>query len=441
MLYLHELEGKGEGEGEGSQMRTALAQVLVLALMVRDAGGRKTSLTVEDDPRPGFLVEPFCFAGGGTLNFDVSAFRLTAGGKPVTASRVGVIVRRVDGAATPFATTSAADRAGAVCLISHKQPGDQVVFFKGANASFTQTVPPAAAGLYSLIYANCDTGTAASFSLKATLMNAGGAYLSAGDIPLPLIYGAASVLFLVAFAVWQRTLIANAASAHRIHYLMSALCLVRAASVGFEALRYQSMKVTGDGYAWATLYYLLTFVKGVMLFSVILLIGTGWSFVKPFLQDRDKKILLAVLPLQVLVNTAMVVVEETPPGTNGWMTWRDILHLLDVICCCGILFPIVWSIRHLREAAEADGKALLTLNKLKLFREFYMMVVCYIYFTRIIVYIVRVTLPCQVAWIAKGASEITGGREESERKRARESERGVVPIRKCAYAANFACNR
>ena len=61
-------------------MRTALAQVLVLALMVRDAGGRKTSLTVEDDPRPGFLVEPFCFAGGGTLNFDVSAFRLTAGG-------------------------------------------------------------------------------------------------------------------------------------------------------------------------------------------------------------------------------------------------------------------------------------------------------------------------------------------------------------------------
>jgi len=60
--------------------------------------------------------------------------------------------------------------------------------------------------------------------------------------------------------------------------------------------------------------------------------------------------------MQVLVNTAMVVVEETPPGTYGWMTWRDILHLLDVICCCAILFPIVWSIRHLREAAEADGK-------------------------------------------------------------------------------------
>ena len=50
--------------------------------------------------------------------------------------------------------------------------------------------------------------------------------------------------------------------------------------------RYQSIKLSGDGYTWATFYYLLTFVKGVMLFSVILLIGTGWSFLKPFLQDR-----------------------------------------------------------------------------------------------------------------------------------------------------------
>jgi hypothetical protein len=396
------------------------APALAFALLLGGAGGRKTSLTVEDDRRPGFLVEPFCFAGGGVLRFDVSAFRLTAGGKLVAPAKVGVIVRRVDGAATPFATTSAADRAGAVCLITHKQPDDQVVFITGANASFAQTVPSAAAGLYSLIYANCDPGTAASFSLKATLMNPGGAYLSAGDIPLPLIYGAASVLFLAAFVTWQRTLMANAASAHKIHYLMSALCVVRAASVGFEALRYQSIKATGDGYAWATLYYLLTFIKGVMLFSVILLIGTGWSFVKPFLQDRDKKILLAVVPLQVLVNTAMVVVEETPPGTNGWMTWRDILHLLDVICCCAILFPIVWSIRHLREAAEADGKALRTLNKLKLFREFYIMVVCYIYFTRIIVYLVRVTLPCQVAWIAKGARGWVGGGERASSKRASE---------------------
>jgi hypothetical protein len=47
--------------------------------------------------------------------------------------------------------------------------GDQVVFFKGANTSFSQTVSNAAAGLYSLIYANCDRSTAASFRFPILL--------------------------------------------------------------------------------------------------------------------------------------------------------------------------------------------------------------------------------------------------------------------------------
>lgn len=34
----------------------------------------------------------------------------------------------------------------------------------------------------------------------------------------------------------------------------------------------------------------------------------------------------------------------------------DVFHLVDIICCCAILFPIVWSIKHLREASQTDGK-------------------------------------------------------------------------------------
>ena len=48
------------------------------------------------------------------------------------------------------------------------------------------------------------------------------------------------------------------------------------------------------------------------------------------------------------------------------------------------------SIRHLQEASQTDGKAQSSLRKLKLFRHFYILVVCYVYFTRIIVYLLRV---------------------------------------------------
>jgi hypothetical protein len=70
---------------------------------------------------------------------------------------------------------------------------------------------------------------------------------------------------------------------------------------------------------------------------------------------RDVLLLLDVLCCCMLTYTH-VCSRMLTSGTNGWMTWRDVLHLLDVLCCCAILFPIVWSIRHLREAAEADGK-------------------------------------------------------------------------------------
>ena len=94
-----------------------------------------------------------------------------------------------------------------------------------------------------------------------------------------------------------------------------------------------------------------------VLSQVIVLIGSGWSFVKPFLSDRDKRIVMIILPLQVLNNVALVVTEEENQGNADWAAWRDILHLFDIICCCAILFPIVWSIKHLREAAATGAFA------------------------------------------------------------------------------------
>ena len=56
---------------------------------------------------------------------------------------------------------------------------------------------------------------------------------------------------------------------------------------------------------------------------------------------------------------ALVVTEEENRGNQDWAAWRDILHLFDIICCCAILFPIVWSIKSLREAAATVRLSLL----------------------------------------------------------------------------------
>ena len=64
-----------------------------------------------------------------------------------------------------------------------------------------------------------------------------------------------------------------------------------------------------------------------------------------FTLDKEKRIILVVLILQVLDNVAMILLEESAPGSQRWLALRDILHLVDIICCCAILVPIVNSIR------------------------------------------------------------------------------------------------
>lgn len=130
-----------------------------------------------------------------------------------------------------------------------------------------------------------------------------------------------------------------------------------------------------------------------------MLIGTGWAFIKHILSDKDKKIFMIVIPLQLLANVAQIIMEESEEGESQHTTWREVFILVDLLCCGAILFPVVWSIRHLQEASQTDGKAAINLEKLKLFRHFYVMIVCYIYFTRIIVFLLKITVPFRYEWL------------------------------------------
>ncbi|CAD7702408.1 unnamed protein product [Ostreobium quekettii] len=193
---------------------------------------------------------------------------------------------------------------------------------------------------------------------------------------------------------------------HNIHYLMMVLIVFRALTYLAEAGMQHYLRVTGDPSGWNIAFYIFTFFRGIMFFTVLVLIGTGWSYVKPFVGEKEKKILVVVIPLQVFANIAIIFLDEASPVRVSWFEWKDMFHLVDIMCCCAILFPIVWSIKHLREGAETDGKAAVNVEKLTLFRQFYVMVVVYIYFTRIIVYLLQNTLPFEHHWMSNAAKEI-----------------------------------
>ena len=81
--------------------------------------------------------------------------------------------------------------------------------------------------------------------------------------------------------------------------MMTVLLVFKTLSMLFESIRFHYLGLTGAAEAWSIVYYLFAFLKGITLFVVMLLIGSGWSLIKPFLHARDKKIIVVVLSLQV----------------------------------------------------------------------------------------------------------------------------------------------
>ncbi|XP_034484764.1 protein GPR107 [Drosophila innubila] len=257
-------------------------------------------------------------------------------------------------------------------------------------------------GLYNLYFHACpnyDYPQKLSFNVDIEENNNGN-YLSAGEMPLPALYFMMSLLFFLSGLFWVFILKKSKHTVYKIHYLMAVLVFLKSLSLMFHSINYHFIEKRGEHVeTWAILYYIAHLLKGAVLFITIVLIGTGWTFIKHILSDKDKKIFMIVIPLQVLANVAQIITDESDQSDAEFRTWHNIFFFVDLLCCGAILFPIVWSIRHLHEASATDGKAAINLRKLKLFRQFYLMIVCYIYFTRIIVDLLQMTVVFQYAWL------------------------------------------
>ncbi len=409
-------------------MRLVALLIIALALGVESL---KHALDIVDDKRSIFKIETFGFNGGGTFRVLFQDFSLkhpegeTAKEKAKEGLKAGFLLRRMPSESAAQQDLEEMIEKGQ-CIFDVKDPQyDFLIDASGGNyGKFEETLDEDHAGLYTLIFQRCaplDTTFPqhrVSFHLEAEFRNLGTGksgsmqwnYLSAGDAPLPTMYAIFFVFFSGCLVIWLYVLKRDPAefgAPSKIHYLMAVLLLLKVLTLLSESIRFHYISMYGEAKAWDDVYLFFAALKGLALFITIALIGTGWSVVKSFLNLNEKRLIFSVLILQIMNNVAMVVVEETSPGSMKWLEWRDLFHLVDILCCLAILLPTIWSIKHLREAAEVDGKAHATLQKLRIFRSFYVVVIMYIYITRILVYLVSATVPFNFLWLGAFASEAT----------------------------------
>jgi len=339
---------------------------------------------------------------------NVGGFKLTPSLNEDDSVNIGFILRKTQ-SQSAAASHLLQDTDSGSCTLDAVSVSDDVIVFNlndreswKSGMAFSHQFTSEDEGLYDIEFERCvpaGSEYAVSFVLDASFQNPGGNYLSAGEAPLPIVFLVFSTICFALLGYWCVFLVRNRKNVHKIHVLMAILLLVKGVSLLLDSATYHYVNIEGRQIGWTLIDDLVKGVKGVLLFGLILLIGTGWSFMKPFINEREKRIVYVVIPLQVVANIAMIVLDESAPGSQSWITWKDIFALADIICCCAVLFPIVWSIKRLRQAAQSDGKVHVNLMKLKQFQHFYVMVVSYIYFTRIIVYLLQNTLPFKYEYL------------------------------------------
>ncbi|KAG2191368.1 hypothetical protein INT46_005004 [Mucor plumbeus] len=262
-------------------------------------------------------------------------------------------------------------------------------------------------GLWQVLYINCKK-SAISFKLSVIEVNPNGNYLSAGDIPLPYVYAFSSLAYLLAAAYWCSLLIFKKNKrVFRAHWLMFVLLLFIVINKALQSAKFHYMRLGLLSEGWKIGYYVFACVKGILSLLIIVLLASGWMFIKPFLSSRDKKIISIIIPLQVLANVASAIGTESAIGSADWSFWNMMLPLIDLISCGIILWTIIQTRKHLASATSVDGKEQDILNKYKLWSSFYVVTLVYIYITRIVVQLFQASLPFQyVTWAGEAVNEV-----------------------------------
>ncbi|KAJ9559135.1 hypothetical protein OSB04_013749 [Centaurea solstitialis] len=384
--------------------------LLLLSLLTSPSTAEIKSLKIQSDYRPMILFEKFGFTRTGVASIAISAVSVTSSVSDIDPSHLGFFLLTEESLIQVLIEYQENPN---FCVMDSKFISLLFTFrdlSPPPDSSFNESYPIKYPNEYSLFFANCNPDSLVTMDVRTELYNTDGDnkrdYLSAGLTQLPFLYFVFSIAYFCFLGFWIGELKKHKESVHRIHILMGVLLAMKALNLICAAEDKHYVKVTGTPHGWDVLFYIFQFIRVVLLFTVIILIGTGWSFLKPFLQEREKKILIIVIPLQVLANIASIVIDETGPFIKDWVTWNQVFLLVDIICCCAIMFPIIWSIRSLRETSKTDGKAARTLAKLTLFRQFYVLVIGYLYFTRIIVFALRTIAAYNYQWVANAAEEV-----------------------------------
>eukprot|EP00754_Rhynchopus_humris_P046378 Rhum_TRINITY_DN5885_c0_g1::Rhum_TRINITY_DN5885_c0_g1_i1::g.18672::m.18672 len=390
------------------------------ACVARSASALVHDLSVVADARRVMDLGAFGFEAGGVLELTVSDISMLRPQDTEMADPIGFTldwVPTAQHARREKAYGKTAQAKAKMCFVNDPAlrpsppPPKWRTTMLGLEAT-THRVVVETPGLYALFFFNCKgyhlkrealARRPVSFTVSVAQWNLDEAgtreYLPTGLRSLPGLYGCFALLFGSAAVAWCWHLWKHRAHAYKLHGMMTLLVLLKTVTLLVQSLRYRHQKATGLTGGLDTVHYVLLTVKGTMLFLLMILAGTGWSVLKPALGELEKRIACAILPLQVAVNVALGVLQETSEGDAAWEKWLLALQFFDLLCCCAVATTIASSMRRVGSDEAQREESLAT------FRRFYVSLFLFVFVTRVVLAILESALSFRYTWVAPCVQE------------------------------------
>ncbi|KAK3233116.1 hypothetical protein CYMTET_56567 [Cymbomonas tetramitiformis] len=195
---------------------------------------------------------------------------------------------------------------------------------------------------YSVFFLNCALQVKVSINLQIILTNLVDGqidHLAAGDAILPSLSWLFFILYLFATLAWY-ILVVRRRNAEKMQIIVAALFGLKTLSLLTQALRYDQIRITGLSDTFDAVHITLQVLRGIMVFGVTILVAIGWLSLQPHLPTLEKIIISVLIPVQLIAYSVKTIIDGESSFDRGFMTWRIILHGLDLICFCAILLPV-----------------------------------------------------------------------------------------------------
>ncbi|KAE8675438.1 bis(5'-adenosyl)-triphosphatase-like [Hibiscus syriacus] len=383
-------------------MLRSLLLFLLISLIVSFGFAETRFTEIRSDSRPIIPLDEFRFTDSGVLVLSVSQVTLSNKNPDLDLAKVGFFLSTRDAWIHVLQQLADDDiscvlESGLVKLIydfkSLKWESNMYTDFRINNAD-----------RYTLVFANCLNQVSVSMTVRSTMLNLEGKnnspdYLSADETMLPSVYFLSSLVYFTLAGIWIHIICRRRFTVSRIHFFMLAMVILKALNLISQAENKSHIKRTGivDD-CWNIPFQIISFLKGIMFFTLLVSIGTGWSLLKPYLQHKVNRVLMIVIPLQVVANIAQVFSDKAPPFSPYKVTWNTTILFVDIVSYCTVFLHIVRWIKNLREVAQTDEKAATYLMKLTQLRQYYIVVICYVYLTYVAVVALSTITSFEYPW-------------------------------------------